>query len=715
MKKLLKIAAVLFLIAVIAVAGAAIALRQIFTPEKIKNIITTYAKTNYNREVSFDKLSFKLIGVELSNFAMSEAGTFKNGTFAKADSMVIKIALRPLFKKSIEVSTIGLDGFNSNIIKDEKGNFNFDDLIPAADVASSAQPKTPKEIEEQGLSFNVQVDKFFILNSAINYTDKKEKMTAQIKDVNVKINDFVLDGPFAVNSDFRLLYNAQDMAVDMPVSVNLMADLKNNNLDAAELTLKSLTASLNGITTNFQGTVKGFNNPIISVSGTVNNVNNKTLSSFVSDLPDFSLPAVKLASDIKLNLDKSNAEISKYSASLTKSTVNGSANVSFGGKDLVYNAKANLKLFVDELAAIAPELTKEYGLQGTVTGSLSASDPDKVTGKITLENVGAAYQNVVTVKDINGIIQILGMTNIKSETITGKINDAAFKTTLAFSEKKTNHYAVNFDFDLDSLTIKELPKTETSEAAKTSDAVPSPSAKSKKATGPYIDLKTNVKIGPVSVPHFNSKGASLTADLTSIEDTLTTLSGKTQFRVEQGEITDIKQFLASNKIINVMFISIGIVKKVFDVLKLDVFTSSNKKDAVPFELIEGDYSFNSGLMTINKTTLSSDLTTVKAEGTIDFKTDKLNMKVNAHLGKQGSSGFKPVAIKVGGTIDNPKATIDVLSTATSIVPGVATLGKNTVSGATNTAKDVVSGTVGTALKGIGGLLKKDTKEEEESK
>ena len=59
---------------------------KVFLPEdKIKSYIVDYAKNNLNREVSFDSLSFKFIGIDLKNFKMSERATFNEGTFIKSD------------------------------------------------------------------------------------------------------------------------------------------------------------------------------------------------------------------------------------------------------------------------------------------------------------------------------------------------------------------------------------------------------------------------------------------------------------------------------------------------------------------------------------------------------------------------------------------------------------------------------------------------------
>ena len=99
MKKLLKL--LLKTVLVLAVLGVAalVALRIMFPPEKIKAIALDYAKNTLHREITFDGLSFNLIGVTLDNFAMSEADSFQAGTFVKADKLSVKVALMPLLKK----------------------------------------------------------------------------------------------------------------------------------------------------------------------------------------------------------------------------------------------------------------------------------------------------------------------------------------------------------------------------------------------------------------------------------------------------------------------------------------------------------------------------------------------------------------------------------------------------------------------------------------
>ena len=137
MKKLLKILLKIALVlAILGIAGL-ITLRLMFPPEKLKTMALDYAKNNLHREMSFDKLSFNLIGVTLDNFALSESSTFQAGTFVKADKLVVKVALLPLLKKSVEISTIEIDGLDVNIIKQKDGSFNFDSLLTPSTTTTS--------------------------------------------------------------------------------------------------------------------------------------------------------------------------------------------------------------------------------------------------------------------------------------------------------------------------------------------------------------------------------------------------------------------------------------------------------------------------------------------------------------------------------------------------------------------------------------------------
>ena len=133
------------------------------------------------------------------------------------------------------------------------------------------------------------------------------------------------------------------------------------------------------------------------------------------------------------------------------------------------------------------------------------------------------------------------------------------------------------------------------------------------------------------------------------------------------------------------------VQQVFSVAKLENLSLGNK-DTITYSQIEGVYTIKDGLINLDKSTIISNLLTVKASGTIDLVSEKLNMKVNTHFGKvTEGSGFKPVVLKIKGTMNDPKYSVDVLSTVTSIGNMPVNILKGGVKASTNTASGVSNG------------------------
>ena len=124
MKKIVRILLKIILAGVVVLAAGLLTLRLMFPPEKIKRLTLDYAKNTFHREVSFDSVSFNIIGLTLNNFALSEDNSFEQGTFIQAQRLEAKVALWPLLKKRIEISTIALEGISLNLAKQKDGSFS---------------------------------------------------------------------------------------------------------------------------------------------------------------------------------------------------------------------------------------------------------------------------------------------------------------------------------------------------------------------------------------------------------------------------------------------------------------------------------------------------------------------------------------------------------------------------------------------------------------
>ena len=124
-------------------------------------------------------------------------------------------------------------------------------------------------------------------------------------------------------------------------------------------------------------------------------------------------------------------------------------------------------------------------------------------------------------------------------------------------------------------------------------------------------------------------------------------------------------------------------------------------------------------MNLDKTVFNSSVTNISASGTADFSTEALDMKAKATLLTQAA----PIAIKITGTMSNPKGKLDVVNTVTSVVGGIlnGTAVKSAANGSTeaasvavHTATDATKAVVNTAadaVKSIGSLFKKKNTED----
>ena len=748
MKKFLKLCFKIALVLVILGVAALVALRLMFPPEKLKSMALEYAKNNLQREISFDAISLNLVGVTLDNFAISENTTFQNGTFAKADKLVVKIALKPLFKKRVEIATVQLDGLDVNVIKKQDGSFNFDTLVPASDPAAAASAEQPAQPAASS-AFVLLADKIAANDCSFSYQDLQTGMKASVDKLNLEINQLDLAEPFDVKINFNTFYQQKSgPAVAVPVNIALRVFLSNLDMKNAYVTVNDISASYKTVKFQLKGGVRDFTAPQADLTGTLSGISNTIFADFLPNLPDFSLPVINMNLKAAADLEKSSATISQAKLSVMDSALSAYGTVGWNGPAPTYSVNADL---TTNLAQIVQMTSTVAGFNpgGVISGSFKATDKNEgkdISGSVTFKDISAMYEPF-TVSQLNGTVNIASLDNISSNSLTGLLNGEKFTSSFSYQNIKDVMNVV-LNLDLAKFTLKELPAAAaetTAEAAPQTAAEDSasqeaqPTAQTTAASSGnlLLNLKANIKVGPIEVPYFRADGFSLTADLTDITDAMTQANGQVSFNLQPGAITNLDSFVKENKIVKILLLPISIVRKVAGALNVELFPAQEnaQKGEITFTSGEGVYTFVNGVMRVDKTTFNSQVTDISGSGTINFPTQALDMKVSATV----LTSQTPVVIKIGGTMDNPSGKLDVVSTVGSLVGGILnykTPGKvvsgtanaagNVASGAVkttgkvaataaNAAADTVKGTVNAAkdaLKGLGGLFKKSDSSEE---
>ncbi len=702
MKKLIKFIkiSIIALLGLIIIGGGA--LYFFFPSNKIKIAAKNFIKENYNREMDFEDASFALIGMKVTEFRISEEGTFENGTFAAAAEATLKVDVLPLLSGKIRVKKLLLNGVKINIIKDTDGEFNFDNFI-------SGGAKNTEVEQKASSSSNISVfaESVDLKDSSFHYEDKQTKMKFDIDNLNFGVQNFSLDDFFSFYLNLQTSLDMDNIKLT-PVTVSLQgkADLENLDLSKAYIDINPFVIAYQNAKMTFKGQVKDFTKPLLNLEGKIEGINDKLIKSITPvDLPTFALPPADLSVKADVDLEHAKADISKADILLANSYIKNVANVDFSTEDLSYKANTDFHISLTDIYNSAKEMLKEIAPEGVISGSLktaSAKPDPKIEGKISLKNIGAIVADK-QLKNFNGEVTIKSIKDIKTNRMSGMYNNSKFTTSIAYNQPKK---PINIDFmlDLDKFTLDDINFDEllnsSSKESQQEQKTQEKQQEQKADFGTY-NIKADIKVKEIANNVLTANNLVLKADLRNFANDLSNLQGNLTFSSENGEIRDINKLMNSSKIMKAAFSVVKIVQQVFSVAKLEKLSLGNN-NTITYSQIEGMYTIQNGLINLDKSTIVSNLLTVKAGGTIDLVSEKLNMQVNTHFGKvTEGSGFKPVVLKIKGTMDDPKYSVDVLSSVTSIVNVPGNILKGGVNVSTNTASGVASG-----LKGVASTIKK---------
>src|SRR5918995_5260536 len=126
MRKWMIIASVALLLLVILAVVALVNLNGLI--DRNKDYLLAQAKEALGREVAIGDVGVSLwggIGVRLKDFSLADDPSFAKEAFVRAENLQVNMKLLPLFKKDLQISRVILRRPVINIIKDQKGQFNF--------------------------------------------------------------------------------------------------------------------------------------------------------------------------------------------------------------------------------------------------------------------------------------------------------------------------------------------------------------------------------------------------------------------------------------------------------------------------------------------------------------------------------------------------------------------------------------------------------------
>ncbi|MBI5595327.1 MAG: hypothetical protein HY928_04475 [Elusimicrobia bacterium] len=654
--------------------AAALALRALFPPEKVKALALTRISAALGREVRLQSADLGLRGVRLEGVEISEVPDFKAGTALKAARLRVAVRLWPLVARREVVS-------DELVLQDFEASY-IERAAPPAAPAPRSPAAPPAEKAAAGAVFSVR--KVSIEGGKVLYRSR-DGLEVLLTQTAFSAAGVGLDGPFAYSLSCYFSAKSGDAAHSGRLSAQGEFDPASGDLAKAALTLKPLSVTVDGLSAKAEGRLDGLREPKASLELSLPALTRGNTPALAALPEGFALPA--LTGPLKAAVGAKGLSIETLSlkgdgaALELKAAQNGTrwdvpkARLSWGPVFLSVSGTADtgtkggpsidLRVRLDPMSlAKAAELVPgatAYAASGTLSAELSAkgqtSDP-VLAGAVTLEKASAK----VSGQTLSGVEATLKLTpDTAAGTLTGTFNGSPFQAKLNGKSLRTAP-DVRLDAKLDRLDLASLPAgaapSEGSEAKKGGKPAPAGRAKGGGAGKPFKAAGT-LTVGAVKHANFEASEAKLAFDLKGVGSDQARLDGSATLRIGPGRFEDLKLLASDKPILKALLLPVIILQKTASFIRVPFFP---RFDTFTFTEIRGDYAVKDGVLTVRQSKLDGSSADAELTGTLDLLKDALDMKAKVRIGGQGAVKLGgTVAFKVRGTMAAPSVSVDAAS------------------------------------------------------
>lgn len=702
----------------VCLVGVHFILRALSGMEWTTRTVTEKLASATGREVRLGRLDLGINHLGIEDFSLAKEGGFEKGTDARINHLYVKVSWLHLLLGDIKIVAVRIDGLTLHVVRNAQGKLNFefsqpDEQTPAQEPAS-----------DEGFSFplDLRAEELSLRNTQLSYQDEAEELHVGLKDADLLVRDFSLDEPFEVRFNTSLLFRGNGQEQVVPLGLALKINLADLDLAKAQATLKDLSLRSGEARVHLSGSVTNFTDPVFSLRASGKNLSQEVLKTFVENPTVFAVPQATLSVQGALAPAAQSWRADAAALTLPGLDISGSGKGNWGRS--TYSFEATGKAVLDEWEKQL-DLLKTYKLRGELNAK-THGDQKEFSLEMDLKDGAGVFAQTGKFSQVAASFKGQGRLNGEQGEgaleFTGKLNEEPFQTHVILAQTPAR-ITVGLKASADRLVLPPVP-------ASAKQTPQSPDDKQEQSTWslPPIDINADVQIGSLDVPYLNGRELVFKTDLTDVTPQLKGVRGQFDFSIGNGTITDLYQLTNSNPLAKVLFLSLSVVGKVFnslDVLSVLGGIAGGGKDATDGEevvqMIPGEdgepvaikvpansrkvegtlaydkfitrIGFDDGIATVEEGHFVSDMMSFKLSGTTNFNTEKIDMTVKAAPGKHETDGIMPLTLKIGGTVSDPKGSMSVMRSVTSLVTQGVT---------NNFASRAVKNTVG----GFFGLFKR---------
>jgi len=268
----LKITGIVALVAVLGAGAALVALKALFPEPKARAYVIEAARRQLGREVRLTRIDIGLTGLHLQGLEISERPDFAAGTFLGVATFSLRPSWKALLRRKLVVVSASADGLKVKVVKNRDGSFNYDTLASSGTAPTAAKPSAG-DVERPDL----KVRRLRVTNGEVDYRDADGASWA-VSGLSLKLDDFSLADPFALDVLLRAKGKAGDRSVDAALAFAGTVDLARGARDKFTLEFDRLSVEQDGLKLSAEGKVTGLDAPAADLDATLS-ASGKTLLS----------------------------------------------------------------------------------------------------------------------------------------------------------------------------------------------------------------------------------------------------------------------------------------------------------------------------------------------------------------------------------------------------------------------------------------------------
>lgn len=701
-KLAIKIAAVLIALSVLVIIALHFLLVHFVSSENVRAKIVSTLQEQLATEVNIGNISATLFDFAVDNVEIK----IKDTDFVYIDRAYIHFSFRNLLFAKIKVKRITVKDFTLYIEKDENGKFNFEELMENAPMFAKKDEEETKKEEQKEDDDNSVIDLFLhktqLQNISVFYNDKQGNIKFSLTDTYFNVDDFNFKKPFKMTFYSTIYAFANNIEIDsIFLAFTMFVNLNPAELDKANIDIIGINANFRDFALSVKGNINNLNKPNVTLNIDLKDLSSKTIEGIVNDIPEFNIPLIDINTKLVADIENSKIDLNSLNVNLLDSTIDANGYLNYSKMN--YNFNVIINLILEKLQPVA-KLIETYKPSGQINSELTVSDTE-IKGFLSLANVCAFTPQLGDFKNINSKIDINSINDIKMPSLTGELNGYPFKANLSYLMAQ-DHGDIVLGFKADKFigkmtkeeaqkesAQKEEPKKETEETT-TENKQEESSSKL-----PPFNVKADCNINFLDIPFLRANNLMFNMDIANITPGFHNIKGYLKLDSSNGLIKNIYKLTEANAITKGLFLSLKIISDVINALNvLDLLSSlgsvlNSKDDAtkeneaiVEHQKIDGQIEFSSFLTKLDfsngnakfdKCSFVSNLLSFRVTGDMNFQEQAIDMTVYAAPGSHEVDGIMPLTMKIGGTMDEPKGSLSLLGSISSLVGDMLT--KNVVS------------------------------------